>query len=431
MNLVSDRLGRVTSTGIVYAVLLVSLVVGAILTASAGRNFFSTGNISAILTGTSILGFVAIGQTLVILVGSLDLSVPYVISLTSLIAAGTMDGEPGNITSGVLVALAVAAAIGLVNGVLVAYLDVHGFIATLGIGLVVAGYLATNYEGSFGSAPRDFRLVGATQIGPVPLSTLIMLGCAALAIVTLRRTRLGHHLYAVGGNRDIARMSGLHTAGPVVAAHVLCSLLAALAGLLLLARLSVGSPTIGSQGDYDLMSIAAVVLGGTVLAGARATSSARWPASGSSRSWTSRSPKFRVGDDDRPTSTATARRPRRRACRPRPRRDGRDFPSPWSCPRQTTWLSVLDRASRRAASQRRRSFERRRAAVQLASCVDGNGEHDHEAPDVVLEERVDLHDTHDVALIRFAGRTARSRSRRWVSTSSSWRRVRPVDGCRS
>ncbi len=269
MNLVSERLGRVTSTGIVYAVLVLSLVVGAILTASAGRNFFSTGNISAILTGTSILGFVAIGQTLVILVGSLDLSVPYVISLTSLIAAGTMDGEPGNITSGVLAALAVAAAIGLVNGALVAYLDVHGFIATLGIGLVVAGYLATNYEGSFGSAPRDFRLVGATQIGPVPLSTLIMLGCAALAIVMLRRTRLGHHLYAVGGNRDIARMSGLHTAGPVVAAHVLCSLLAALAGLLLLARLSVGSPTIGSQGDYDLMSIAAVVLGGTVLAGGK------------------------------------------------------------------------------------------------------------------------------------------------------------------
>ena len=85
----------------------------------------------------------------------------------------------------------------------------------------------------------------------------------------LRKTRTGHHLYAVGGNREVARLSGIRTSVPVVVAHVLCSVLAALAGLLLLARLSVGSPTIGSQGDYDLMSIAAVVLGGTLLAGGK------------------------------------------------------------------------------------------------------------------------------------------------------------------
>ncbi len=269
MSALSDRMGRVTSTGIVYGVLLVAIVVGAIITAGHGRNFFSSGNISAILTGTSILGFVAIGQTLVILVGSLDLSVPYVISLTSLVAAGIMDGDAANVPRAVVTALAVAAVIGLANGGLVAFLGVHGFIATLGVGLVVSGYLATNYQGSFGSAPRDFRLIGATRLGPVPVSTLIMLACAVLAILMLRRTRLGHHLYAVGGNRDVARMSGLRTSVPVLAAHVLCSLLAGMAGLLLLARLSVGSPTIGSQGNYDLMSIAAVVLGGTVLAGGK------------------------------------------------------------------------------------------------------------------------------------------------------------------
>lgn len=260
---------KVTSTGIVYGVLLLALVVGAILTAAAGRNFFSPGNISAILTATSILGFIAIGQTLVILVGSLDLSVPYVVSLTSLIGGGIMAGQSGNVVPGVLAALAVAAVIGLANGLAVSFLHVHGFIATLGMGLVVSGYLATNYQGSAGSAPRAFRLVGATQIGPVPLSTLIMLGTALLAIVLLRRTRLGHHLYAVGGNSEVARMSGLRTSVPVITAHVLCSVLAGLAGLLLLARLSVGSPTIGSQGGYDLMSIAAVVLGGTLLAGGK------------------------------------------------------------------------------------------------------------------------------------------------------------------
>ena len=263
------RTRHVTSTGIVLGVLVLVVVVAVVLTAVEGRNFFSVGNVRSVLTLMSVLGFIAIGQTLVILVGSLDLSVPYVASLTSVLAGGIMAGQSGNVLPAVLAVLGVAAAVGLVNGLIVSRLGVHGFIATLGTGLVISGYLATNYQGNHGSAPRSFRLVGATQVGPVPVSWLIMLGCAAAAIWMLRRTRLGHHLYAVGGNPEVARMSGIRTWVPVVAAHVLCSVLAALAGLLLLARLSVGSPTIGSQGGYDLMSIAAVVLGGTLLAGGK------------------------------------------------------------------------------------------------------------------------------------------------------------------
>ena len=187
-------------------------MVGAILTAANGRNFFSVGNVDNILTTTSILGFIAIGQTLVILVGILDLSVPFVVSLASVVGGGVMAGESGNIVPAVLVTLAAAAlVIGLVNGLIVTFLKVHGFIATLGTGLIICGYLATNYKGSHGSAPRDFRLLGATRIGPVPISTLIMLGCAVAVIVMLRRTRLGHHLYAVGGN---ARSPGSPACGP-------------------------------------------------------------------------------------------------------------------------------------------------------------------------------------------------------------------------
>ena len=194
---------------------------------------------------------------------------PFVVSLSSVVGAGIMAGDPGNIVPAVVVTLALAMAVGLVNGLIVTFLKVHGFIATLGTGLIISGYLASNYKGSHGSAPLDFRLLDATRIGPVPVSTLIMLGCAGLAILMLRRTRLGHHLYAVGGNAEVARLSGLRTSVPVIAAHVICSALSAVAGLLLLARLSVGNPTIGSQGGYDLMSIAAVVLGGTLLAGGK------------------------------------------------------------------------------------------------------------------------------------------------------------------
>jgi ribose transport system permease protein len=263
------RSRQLTSTGIVLIVLVGAVILGTILTALEGRNFFSTGNLRDILTATSILGFIAIGQTLVVLCGSLDLSVPFVASLTGVIAAGTMDGQPGNVLPAVLLALAIAAAIGLVNGMLVSLLHVHGFIATLGMGLIISGYIATNYQGNHGSAPQSFRTIGISFVGPVPVSTLIMLGCAAVAIVLLRRTRTGLHLYAVGGNAEVARLSGIRTSVPVITAHVLCSMLAAVAGLLLLARLSVGNPTIGSQGQYDLMSIAAVVLGGTLLAGGK------------------------------------------------------------------------------------------------------------------------------------------------------------------
>ena len=264
-----NRLSTVTSTTIVYGVLVIAIIAGAILTAVNGRNFFSVGNIDNILTTTSILGFIAIGQTLVILGGSLDLSVPFVVSLSSVVGGGIMAGQSGNIVPAVLVTLALAMVIGLVNGLIVTFLRVHGFIATLGTGLVISGYLASNYKGSHGSAPLDFRLLDATRVGPVPISTVIMLGCAGAAILMLRRTRLGHHLYAVGGNAEVARLSGLRTSVPIIAAHVICSALAAVAGLLLLARLSVGNPTIGSQGGYDLMSIAAVVLGGTLLAGGK------------------------------------------------------------------------------------------------------------------------------------------------------------------
>lgn len=257
------------STVIVYLVLLVTVVAGAVITAANGRNFFSIGNLDNVLTTMTILGLIAVGQALVILVGSLDLSVPFVVSLASVIGGGMMAGQTGRILPAVVVTLGVAAVIGLVNGLIVSQLQVHGFIATLGMGLILSGYLASNFKGSHGEAPYAFRLLDATRIGPMPIATLIMLACAALAIVMLRRTRLGHHIYAVGGNADIARMSGVRTSTPIIAAHLICTVLCAVAGLLLLARLGVGQPTVGAQGGYDLMSIAAVVLGGTLLGGGK------------------------------------------------------------------------------------------------------------------------------------------------------------------
>lgn len=257
------------TTVIVLIALIVVIIVGAILVSTVGRNFFSPGSIRDILTGMSVLGLVAIGQTLVILGASLDLSVTYVISLASLIGATTMNGSAANIPWAVTVTLLVCAGIGLANGFIVTVLKVNGFIATLGVGLILQGVLNTNFQGSAGKVPWEFQLIGATGLGPVPVSTIIMIVLAVLIWLMLERSRAGAHLYAVGGNPEVSRLSGLRTRRPLILAHVLCSVFAGLAGLLLASRLGVGSPTVGQQGGYALLSIAAVVLGGTLLMGGR------------------------------------------------------------------------------------------------------------------------------------------------------------------
>lgn len=268
----SLRAKPLTSTGIVYGLLVIAVVVGAVMSAVLkDRNFFATGNLTAILTFASILGLIAVGQTLVILVGSLDLSVPYVASIACVVGARVMDGQDANLVPGLLAALGVAAAIGLVNGLVVSILNVHGFVATLGMGLILGGYIAARLQGDTGRVAPAFGDLDTTQFGPVPAEAIVLAGCALLGVLLLRRTRLGHHMYAVGGNREVARLSGLRTAVPVIAAHTLCSLMAGLAGLMLLSRVSVGKASIGLTGNYELMSIAAVVLGGTILAGGKGT----------------------------------------------------------------------------------------------------------------------------------------------------------------
>lgn len=264
----TDRM-RGSTTATVYLVLVGVLVACGVISAVAGRSFFSPGNVSALLTATTVLGFVAIGQTLVILVGSLDLSVPFLVSLSSVLAAGTMQGSADTFVSGMAVALIATTALGAVNGLLVGVVGVNGFMATLGTGLVVSGYLFSNYQGSTGQASPQLVSIGSASVGFVPVLSLALLAAFVLVGLLLNRTRIGMHVYAVGGDAHAARMSGVRTAPPVVVAHALSGLLSGVAGLVIVARLGVGSPAVGGQGGYDLLSIAAVVLGGAALAGGR------------------------------------------------------------------------------------------------------------------------------------------------------------------
>lgn len=264
-----QRRSALSSVPLIYVALMATLVLGAVLMAVDGANLFSAGNIVDVLTRSSLLGLIAIGQTLVILCRSLDLSVGYVAALSSLVAATTMAGDPSRIWLGVVAALGAAALVGLFNGVVTAKLKVHAFITTLGAGLIIKGFLDTLYPGPAGDIPSAFQAFGYTRIAVVPLSAAVMLIIAGLGIVMLHRTRLGHSMFAVGGNDDVARLSGIRTDRTLIIAHVLCSIMAGVAGLLLAARFGTG---VGSQiynAGYDLDSIAAVVLGGTLLLGGR------------------------------------------------------------------------------------------------------------------------------------------------------------------
>jgi ribose transport system permease protein len=215
------------------------------------------------------LGIVAIGQTFVILAGSIDLSVANLISVAAVLASFIMQGRPEMMLVAVAAVLAVSGLVGLINGLLVSRLQVSPFIATLGSGLILQGLLSASFTNFAGSVPIEFQAVAYGALGPLPYSVIGLFLLAILAAVLLRATKFGAHLYAVGGNAEGARLAGIRTDLVTIGAHVLCSLTAGVSGLYLASRLRSGAPWVGRDGVYDLESIAVVVIGGTLLAGGR------------------------------------------------------------------------------------------------------------------------------------------------------------------
>lgn len=254
----------------IYLVLVAVVVVSYFLVDNAGGSLLDANTIRNMLVRSVALGIVAIGQTLVILAASLDLSVAYLISVTAVLASAIMAGDPARIPLAVAVVLAVGGVVGLVNGLLVTKGKIHPFIVTLGTGLVLKGLLSSRFSSFAGEVAPSFQTgLGYTNIAGIPTSVLLFAAVALAAGWMLRSTRFGSHLYGVGGGEEIARLSGVRSDRVLIRAHVLCSMTAVLSGLFIVARLGSGAPWVGTDGGYDLESIAAVVLGGTALSGGR------------------------------------------------------------------------------------------------------------------------------------------------------------------
>ncbi len=215
------------------------------------------------------LGIVAIGQTFVMIAASIDLSVAYMISVTAVMASFLMQGDPNRVPMAIAVVFAIGAVVGLVNGLIITKFKVNAFIATLGTSLILNGGLTASFSNFSGSVPASFQTLGYGTVGDFPISILVLLGIAIVAGFILQNTKFGAHLYGVGGDETVARLSGLRTDRVIIIAHVICSMTAVLTGLFVVSRLRSGAPWIGPDGVYDLESIAATVVGGTALSGGR------------------------------------------------------------------------------------------------------------------------------------------------------------------
>lgn len=247
---------------------LVGLIAVSVLMALASDNFFNINNIMNVLRQVSIVGILAVGMTFVILTGGIDLSVGAVMALVGTLCAGMMVnlGLPGGVAlgAGILIGLA----IGTANGFLVAWGKMPAIIVTLatmgmarGVGLIYSG----GYPIS--GLPSWISWFGVGRVGVVPVPVIIMVVIYALAWVLLQRTAFGRHVYALGGNETAARLSGVKTQRVKLAVYAISGLTAALAAVILTGRLMSGQPNAGV--GFELDAIAAVVLGGTAIAGGR------------------------------------------------------------------------------------------------------------------------------------------------------------------
>lgn len=250
---------------------LIALLVLIAVVSFLNPNFFMLDNLLNILRQTSVNAIIAVGMTLVILTAGIDLSVGSVLALCGAVAA-TMVGLELPVYVVVPAALALGAVLGGISGVIIAKGKVQAFIATLVTMTLLRGATLVYTDGrpvstGFSDAADSFAWLGTGYLFGIPVPIWLMALVFIAAWYMLNHTRMGRYIYALGGNEAATRLSGINVDRVKIAVYALCGLLAALAGLIVTSRLSSAQPTAGT--GYELDAIAAVVLGGTSLAGGK------------------------------------------------------------------------------------------------------------------------------------------------------------------
>jgi len=228
------------------------------------ERFFTISNMLIVMRQTSIVAFLAVGMSFVILGAGIDLSVGSVLAFSGAVGAGVM--QNGGVFLGVLAGLALGTALGVFNGIVITKLKIPAFIATLAMMAIARGGTLVYTDGRpITGLPSSFAFLGRGYIGNVPFPIILMLIIFILAYIFLKLTRFGRYVYATGGNINAARASGIKVDNVIISTFAISGFLSGLTGMVLASRLNSAQPTAGM--GYELDAIAAVVLGGTNLFG--------------------------------------------------------------------------------------------------------------------------------------------------------------------
>jgi ribose transport system permease protein len=242
-----------------------TLIVLFVSLAIASPHFLTDTNLSSVVRQTAVINIMALGMTLIIVAGGIDLSVGSILAMAGLL--GTMAMEAGQpILFGVFIGLLTGAFWGFVNGFLTTKLNINPFIVTLGTMGIVRGLTLMVSNGlPVHNIPKAYSYLGEGNLLGVPFVLWILMACALLIHVIMEHTKLGRYAFAIGSNPDAAFYAGIPVAFHTTAVYAIGGLLTGLAGMIEASRLMTGQPTAGN--GYELQAIAAVVIGGGSLRG--------------------------------------------------------------------------------------------------------------------------------------------------------------------
>ena len=248
------------------AIWIVFLIEVIIFTIASGGTFITGSNIINISRQVSYYGIASIGMTFVILIAGIDLSIGSIITLVNVVCAYLMVNSGMNMWLAVLLSLALATAIGCLNGFMVSSIGIPALIATFASQTVFEGisYLISGGRPIAGFTTA-FNVFGRNTIGPVPICALMMVACFALGSFILNKTYFGRYFYAIGGNEEAAELSGIRVMRVKYLIYALSGFFAGLAGIVLLSRSGSAQNTIGKGLEFDV--ITCVVLGGVSVNG--------------------------------------------------------------------------------------------------------------------------------------------------------------------
>jgi ribose transport system permease protein len=249
-----------------FGIVIILLVMCLVLTILKGSSFLSPDNLISVIRQFSFIAIMAIGESLVIMTGGIDLSVGSVFAFASVVGCMAMTKAGLGVAVGLLVGLLVGAAFGGLNGLFITKLKLPPFISTLGTMSIARG-LAFGVTGGFpvSQLPDIFKFIGQGYLGPVPAPVIILIIFTVVFGIFLHKTIVGRRIYAIGGNEEAARLSGVRVERIKILVYTICGVMAALSGLMTAGRLGVAQSTAGN--GYEMDAIAAVIIGGASLNG--------------------------------------------------------------------------------------------------------------------------------------------------------------------